>query len=154
MPNAFEVTQQAPIWSSCLCYIWKELHSATVFHRGSFRAGSRPVPNLEPVFPVSTDIEPALCLRKKRLQSGTRSLLREKEQTARVRGRRRCYRDQNEKKKGTSMQNMDVKKQQGLSRRQIVSSPCDPWHRHKTSSRELRTRTEVHCDSLVSELRA
>lgn len=63
------------------------------FHWGSSRAGSGPVPNLEPLFLVSTEKETAFH-QEKWFQSGTRSLLGQKEKTAYVRDCKQSYCDQ------------------------------------------------------------
>lgn len=70
-------------------------YSENIFHSYLFsaeaflRVGSRSVPNLEPVFPVSTHThthkEP-VHVKEKWFQSGTRALPGQKERTAYVRG--------------------------------------------------------------------
>lgn len=107
---------------------------------GSSWVSSRPVPSLEQFFSVLTDIELALG-QEKSVQSVATSLLGQKEWTSSIRG---WDGDMN-----VAQTYLKIKKQNmyskygftcsGPSRRQIISLPCGPQWRNKTSRRELYT---------------
>lgn len=76
-----------PVKAQCSFWDQQPLPSLIpLFHQGSSSASSVPVPAVEPVSPVLIDKEPALS-RDKWFQSGTRSSLDWKEQTAYISGR-------------------------------------------------------------------